>query len=121
LPRAGSTHEEHEFPAGELDVEVLHRGALSAHVRLGDVVETDHECLSRRGMVLPQRRGGAGGIDADVDSVVVKTWSSVRGSAHVAHLCRIRRAPAARASTHVSTLYLTCCASAARASPHVAL
>ncbi|SLN01049.1 hypothetical protein FM106_19985 [Brachybacterium faecium] len=40
-------------------------------------------------MVLPQRRGGAGGIDADVDSVVVKTWSSVRASAHVAHLCRI--------------------------------
>src|SRR5699024_8333468 len=68
----------------------------------------------------PQRRGGAGGIDADVDSVVVKTWSSVRGSAHVAHLCRIRRAPAARASQHVSQLYLTCWAPAARASQHVA-
>src|SRR5699024_3257461 len=56
--RSGGSHQEHEFPAGELDVEVLHSGALSTHVRLGDVVETDHGCLSLRGS-RPSPRVGA--------------------------------------------------------------
>ena len=49
LAGAGGSDEEHELPTGELDVEILHRGVLASHVRLGDVVETDHGCLFTSG------------------------------------------------------------------------
>src|SRR5690606_15579181 len=75
--RAGRADEEHEFPAGELDVEILHRGVLATHVRLGDVVEPDHCCLSRSGEIGPsQRRSGTPPIGDNARRGPVKTWSS---------------------------------------------